>query len=715
MASKVQTRLTSGKVVAALKQILQVSMIASLYVPSASGFMTPTMVGNMLSAGRPLLQPHNPSKISEQCDAELVELFVDGGEKLVKVLDATGKPQAGILVGNWAWLGHFDECMGISGFKYCAAYFQVTLPNITIIGEPPLVWGLCVPESCSNSDVLSSLNYFVEQVEAPFSLSAVNGSAALCATDPPAAYNTGFIITVCLIAVLSILVIMGALVDKTLRSINYKAPPTTQKLIINRNAATASTHPYQRVVDPTPEGGRSERGDQPIVSEPWVPQEIPTACTQAWHQFFLSFAVNRNLSKLMKAATSEGSISCLNGIRVISMSWVILGHLVTFVLQTGTVGNVMYGYNQVGRFGFQAINNAFFSVDSFFFLSGLLVAYMTLGRMAKSGGSVPWLWFYFHRYWRLTPALGVTMLVHLYLKPHLGTGPAWQTQVSDPGCERYWWTNILYINNFYDNKCIDWVWYLANDTQFFIISPFILILLYRKPVCGFLSLAVLTIISIVVTAYLMVKYKFRIDVVFFADPTSNPLHSFENEIYVKPYCRIAPYLVGMAMGYLLHNYKDKTVKIHPILAATGWAVATAVAMALVYGLYGDYHGHPIPVVGRAAYMSLSKFAWGVCLSWVVFACRFGYAGWVNDFLSWELWIPMSRLTYSAYLLHPIILNIYSFNMINPYYFSYFTVPFEFAGVFVLAYSAAVLMALLVEFPLGNLEKMVMPSSKTKAS
>jgi len=26
--------------------------------------------------------------------------------------------------------------------------------------------------------------------------------------------------------------------------------------------------------------------------------------------------------------------------------------------------------------------------------------------------------------------------------------------------------------------------------------------------------------------------------------------------YEKPYCRIAPYLVGMLLGYLLHNAKD---------------------------------------------------------------------------------------------------------------------------------------------------------------
>ena len=34
------------------------------------------------------------------------------------------------------------------------------------------------------------------------------------------------------------------------------------------------------------------------------------------------------------------------------------------------------------------------------------------------------------------------------------------------------------------------------------------------------------------------------------------------------------------------------------------------------------------------YAVLVKALWGVCLSWVTFACVKGYGGPVNDFLSW---------------------------------------------------------------------------------
>ena len=42
-------------------------------------------------------------------------------------------------------------------------------------------------------------------------------------------------------------------------------------------------------------------------------------------------------------------------------------------------------------------------------------------------------------------------------------------------CEDYWWSTLLYINNFHPNdfnkECMNWTWYLANDTQFYILAP----------------------------------------------------------------------------------------------------------------------------------------------------------------------------------------------------------------------------------------------------
>ena len=35
---------------------------------------------------------------------------------------------------------------------------------------------------------------------------------------------------------------------------------------------------------------------------------------------------------------------------------------------------------------------------------------------------------------------------------YFGNGPAWPGNVPEPNCNKYWWTNLLYINNVYKSN-----------------------------------------------------------------------------------------------------------------------------------------------------------------------------------------------------------------------------------------------------------------------
>jgi hypothetical protein len=47
-------------------------------------------------------------------------------------------------------------------------------------------------------------------------------------------------------------------------------------------------------------------------------------------------------------------------------------------------------------------------------------------------------------------------------------------------CRESWWATLLYINNIYkaDEQCYGVTWYLSNDTQFYVVAPILLVLLY---------------------------------------------------------------------------------------------------------------------------------------------------------------------------------------------------------------------------------------------
>ena len=44
-------------------------------------------------------------------------------------------------------------------------------------------------------------------------------------------------------------------------------------------------------------------------------------------------------------------------------------------------------------------------------------------------------------------------------------------------CKKYWWTNLLFIQNIYPwrllDECVGWTWYLAIDMQLFLVTPFV--------------------------------------------------------------------------------------------------------------------------------------------------------------------------------------------------------------------------------------------------
>jgi len=52
---------------------------------------------------------------------------------------------------------------------------------------------------------------------------------------------------------------------------------------------------------------------------------------------------------------------------------------------------------------------------------------------------------------RLTPAYAFCILMSVTLWPKFGEGPLWPEVVRplSENCRKYWWSNLLYINNFY--------------------------------------------------------------------------------------------------------------------------------------------------------------------------------------------------------------------------------------------------------------------------
>ncbi|CAD7090163.1 unnamed protein product [Hermetia illucens] len=101
-----------------------------------------------------------------------------------------------------------------------------------------------------------------------------------------------------------------------------------------------------------------------------------------------------------------------------------------------------------------------FAVDTFFVLSGFLLAYHLLREMDKRGRLTfaHIMWMYFHRYLRLFPILAATILFTTTLHRFIGDGPLWKKVGGKVGinCPEYWWTSLLYIQNIVNPSKLFW-------------------------------------------------------------------------------------------------------------------------------------------------------------------------------------------------------------------------------------------------------------------
>lgn len=172
--------------------------------------------------------------------------------------------------------------------------------------------------------------------------------------------------------------------------------------------------------------------------------------------------------------------------------------------------------------------------------------------------------------------------------------------------------------------------------------------------------------------------------------TDDPLALFD-KIYDKPWTRLGPYMVGMCVGWFLFETKKRydetghkfhmsrvsdtssyqlsyeccfklwkhlsTLSFFQTTLIVGWFSASFCLLWLIYGLYNVR----LDTFSAAAYSSLSHSAWAMSLAWIVVACSSGYGGYVNQILSAPVIYPFSRVTYCAYLVHPIAIRFVSLN------------------------------------------------------
>lgn len=423
----------------------------------------------------------------------------------------------------------------------------------------------------------------------------------------------------------------------------------------------------------------------------------------------LAFSVWTNGRKLMTVAPpSDSNFTCINGIRFLSAAWVILGHRYRFGLEVPFT-NLLIIPKRASDPTSMAIASAPLSVDTFFLIGGMVNCYAFM-RAQAGRRTFNLLMYYVHRYVRLTPAFALMVAITATWISLLDSGPLWYYVVGEETdkCKQWWWTALLYVANYANpgQQCMMQSWYLMADMQLHFLSPIVLIPLWkwRRPALVWLLIVILG--SCAIPFAITYVNKFR-------SPVSTDLHweaqrHFMKLIYYPMHTRITSYACGTLAGYFLYLIKtgQYTRKISSNEVVLGWIMSTALCLTVVFGaqpLFDTEH-HEYNVWESSFYMGFYRLAWSAGIAWVVFACILGHGGPVNALLSWGPINVLGRLTYGIYLTHAAIQMVDVGAMRTSDYYSDFKMAERMFSDLVLASFFGGLLSLSMESPIMAIEK-----------
>ncbi|KAK9753368.1 Acyltransferase family [Popillia japonica] len=415
------------------------------------------------------------------------------------------------------------------------------------------------------------------------------------------------------------------------------------------------------------------------------------------HPLYVAFSLKRNFSKIVEHSKNDSRIACLDGLRVFSILWVILGHRFS-ISEIFPFVNADYSQKWRRSTYTQYAQGASSAVDTFMFLTGLLMAMSFVKTHSKPKSNFNLIVYYVHRYLRLTPAAAVTFFLHVSVFLHMGDGPFWQylTQRTRENCLNRWPSFFFYYQNYLDhnNMCLLHTWYLSMDMQIFIISPIVLFPLAKRT-----KLMMRAGLPILIT--LSMACPFIITYYFETEIFSEAYYIY---YYYPTHTRMSPWLIGVFTGAILHVYKDKKLTIHPLINLGIWLIVIVGMIACVF--LGNNVTYNYDRLATSFYLTFYRPAWCVGLAWVVISCSKGRGGIFNFVLSADIFQMLAKLTYSMYLVHVTCLLLNVARTRFPAHFGDQELIHLFLGDMLTTMTLGIVWCVLFESPLVAVEKFV---------
>ena len=268
-----------------------------------------------------------------------------------------------------------------------------------------------------------------------------------------------------------------------------------------------------------------------------------------------------------------------------------------------------------------------------------------------------------------------------------------------------------------DIDCYGILWYLANDMQFFMILPFLVLVYLRNKFAGYMVIYFLLLSNIVCT--------FLVSIIGHHPMTVN-IDSDKTHIYHVPYTRIGAYLVGVILGVYYFEYM-KSKRDPSYKGTNGWklystiesnrsirwglyVISSILMIFMICSPYIETHNYPNRNVGDI------PSAFFNCLHRIVFVLSFGLwmAGPATGrsylfriIFGGSAWAPWAKMSFMTYLIHSFLILYYIFSAQQGIYFTERWALYLYFSLLVLSTLLSIPFSLMFECPFLQIERLLL--------
>ncbi|CAN7937897.1 unnamed protein product [Ixodes hexagonus] len=432
-------------------------------------------------------------------------------------------------------------------------------------------------------------------------------------------------------------------------------------------------------------------------------------------KILLMFSAIGNMRRLLKTSGDDNNpLHFLSGFKFFLISWVVYAHSY-IIIRVEFADNLLSLIDILSQAQSQMITNGTMSVSTFLFLSGFILPFMTCGSRASMKNKnlfFAYLGGILERYIRITiPALVVMMSA--FLLPLLMDGPAdYDVANQIRNCEERPWVVAAHVNNFMPMHlvCLPHLWYISADMQIFVAIALPLALMFsRYPRLAFPIAWTLAIGFCVFTCVQIHSWDLVYSLTVGTNNLRQSLESMEF-IYFRPYVHAASYVFGIVTGHF--SVKHNTAKISRVTQVAQWLASIGLASFVMFITVPWNKGNLPNSIVNVLYGGFHRLLWSIALIWPCYACATGRGGLLNKFFCWKAFRPLSRLTYSVYLIHIFFFFLRSGNLKTNFELGeYFQLSVS-MGVFGFALFFGLILHLCVEAPVSHLQKLIFRGSPT---